>query len=378
MYNYGTNIYNCNLVVKKGENIIKLEEMVIFNFRKGQGVMFHFEMTDYDKKVFETELKDFLPDEFIDFHTHIGRVAFAYEGKPNGGSTWTSRVYDEMTTFDLLEAYEKMFPGKKVTPLIFGDCVHNVKQLNEYVFEEGNHYKLPKLYRTSYEIDADKLEEDMKKGGFIGIKPYQTFCPPYIPVNEIRIFDFLKHEHLDVMNKNGWIVMLHTPRNGRLKDPVDLAQLLEIEEKYPNIKLVVAHIGRAYAKEDIGNAFDILKHTKNMYFDFTANVCDDAIKACIKAVGPKRLIFGSDMPIAIMRMYRIVENGVYYNVVPRGLYGDVTNEAHMRETDETDVTIMMYEQLRAFKRVATELKLTDCEIENVMYGNAKRLLDLYR
>ena len=27
--------------------------------------MFHFEMTDYDKYVYETELKDFLPDKLI-------------------------------------------------------------------------------------------------------------------------------------------------------------------------------------------------------------------------------------------------------------------------------------------------------------------------
>lgn len=337
--------------------------------------MFHYEMTDYDKYVYETELKDFLPDEIIDFHTHLGRVAFDYEGKANGGSTWTRKVYDEMTGSDLLGAYDKMFVGKKVTPLIFGDCVHNVKQVNDYTEEEGKKFHLPTLYRTSFEMTPEELEENIKKGGFLGIKPYQTFCPSYIPANEIRIFDFLTHEHLKVMDKLGLIVMLHTPRSGRLKDAVDLAQILEIEEKYPNLKLIVAHIGRAYAKEDIGDAFEILKGTKNLKFDFTANVCDDAIKACIEAVGPKRLLFGTDMPIAIMRMYRIVENGVYYNVVPRGLYGDLTGVEHMRETDETDVTTMMYEQIRALKRVATELHLSDNDVEDIMYGNAKRLLE---
>ena len=336
--------------------------------------MFNLNITDYDRYVYETELKDFLPDEMIDFHTHIGQVKFDFEGKSNGGSTWTRKVYDEMSAEDLLGAYQKMFPDKKVTPMIFGDCVHNIKQVNDFVYESGKKHNLPTLYRTSWNMPADELEENIKKGGFLGIKPYQTFCPPYIPSNEIRIFDFLTHEHLEVMNRNGWIVMLHTPRSGRLKDPVDLAQLMEIEEKYPNVKLIVAHIGRAYAKEDIGNAFDILKQTKNMYFDFTANMCDDAIKACIEAVGPERLLFGTDMPIAIMRMYRIVENGVYYNVVPRGLYGDLTGVAHMRETDEAEVTLMMYEQLKALKRVAADLKLSDRDVENIVCGNAKRLL----
>jgi len=336
--------------------------------------MFNLKMTDYDRYVYETELKDFLPDKFIDFHTHLGKIEFDYEGKPNGGSTWTTKVYDEMTMEDLLGAYQMLFPKQEVTPLIFGDVIHNINQVNEYVCEKSKEYHMPSLYRTSFDMPADELEKKIKEGGFLGIKPYQSFSPSYIPANEIRIYDFLTKEHLEVMNKNGWIVMLHTPRQARLKDPVDLAQLIEIEQKYPNIKLVVAHIGRAYAKEDIGDAFEILKHTKNMYFDFTANMCDDAIKACIEAVGPKRLIFGSDLPIAIMRMYRIVEDGVYYNVVPRGLYGDVTNEPHMRETDESDITLMIYEQLRAFKRVAEELKLSKSDVEDIMYGNAKRLL----
>ena len=337
--------------------------------------MFNLKMTEYDHEVYEKELKNFLPDNIIDFHIHLGLVKFDYEGKPNGGSVWTKRVYDEMSLDNLLDAYKQMMPDKKVTPLLFGDCSHNIKQVNDYVLEQGKANHLPMLYRTSYEMSPEELEENIKKGGFLGIKPYLTFCPPHIPVNEIRIFDFLTPEHLEVMDRNGWIVMLHIPRSGRLKDALNLAQLMEIEEKYPNLKLVVAHIGRAYSKEDMGNAFEILKNTKNMYFDFTANVCDDVIKTCIESVGPERLIFGTDMPIAIMRMYRIVENGVYYNMVPRGLYGNVEGLPHMRETDETDITMMIFEQFRALKRVAADLKLRDSDLENILYGNAKRLLE---
>jgi predicted TIM-barrel fold metal-dependent hydrolase len=238
-------------------------------------------------------------------------------------------------------------------------------------------YNYPILLRTSYEMSASDIEQQVITGGFLGLKPYLSNCPPYIPVKEIRICDFLPHEHLQVANKHGWIIMLHIPRDMRFRDPVNLAQLLEIEEKYPNVKLIVAHIGRAYAKEDFGDAFEVLSKTKKMYFDFTANLCDDAIEACIRTFGTKRLIFGSDLPIAIMRMYRIVEDGVYYNVVPRGLYGDVSGQAHMRESDETDITIMIYEQLLALKRVAMKLQLSKEDIKDIMYGNAKRLLDSF-
>lgn len=337
--------------------------------------MIDYKYNSYDRYVYEKELKDFLPDEFIDFHTHVNKLEFEVWGDHNGGSTWIDRVSDEMKTEDLLNCYKVMFPDKNVTPLVFGGCLCDIDKVNNYVRDDSGKYGFPTLYRSSYDMPADELEERVKSGGFLGLKPYLSNCPPYIPSKEIRIYDFLPHEHLKAANKNGWIIMLHIPRDGRLKDPVNLAQLIEIEEKYPDVKLIVAHIGRAYAKEDIGNAFDILGKTKNMMFDFTANVCDDAIRACIEAVGTKRLIFGSDLPIATMRMYRIVDDGVYYNVVPRGLYGDVEGEPHMRESDENEITLMIYEQIRALKRVAIDLKLSDKDVENIMNSNAKRLIN---
>ena len=52
--------------------------------------MLNFTLTDYDRQVYEKELKNFLPDEFFDFHTHINKLSFGTWGAHNGGSTWTS------------------------------------------------------------------------------------------------------------------------------------------------------------------------------------------------------------------------------------------------------------------------------------------------
>jgi predicted TIM-barrel fold metal-dependent hydrolase len=172
------------------------------------------------------------------------------------------------------------------------------------------------------------------------------------------------------MDEVGGIVMLHIPRAGRLRDPVNLAQLVEIDRKYPRAKVIVAHVGRAYCPEDIGEAMSILKNTKNLMFDFSANTLDLAMEKCIEAVGTKRVMFGSDMPYTKMRMYRICESGNYVNVVPRGLYGDVSGDSHMRETDESDITLFMYEELLAFRRAALRLGLTQDDINDIMYNNA--------
>ncbi len=334
-----------------------------------------FEYKACDRAFYEKHLKDFLPDRMFDAHVHISTAGLKSYGSHNGGSTWTDYLCKDMGVGEFLAMNKEMFPNQKMEALVFGMCLTDIDETNAYVIENNKNYGFPMLYRSDYAEDPDELEAKVKAGGFIGLKPYLSNCPSYIPSNEVRIYDFLPPAQLEVANKNGWIVMLHIPRNKRLGDPVNVAQIMEIEEKYPNIKLIVAHVGRAYTDADFGNAFEILKNTKNMMFDFTANLFTPAITEGIKTVGVDRFLYGTDLPIAVMRMYRIVENGDYFNVVPKGYYGDVTGQPHMREEDNDQISLMAYEQLLAFKRSAAELKLTDTDVEKILYSNAKALCD---
>ena len=222
------------------------------------------------------------------------------------------------------------------------------------------------------------MERQIRKGGFLGIKSYLSLSPKYIPENEIRIFDFFPKAQLKKMDELGAIVMLHIPRSGRLKDPVNLAQILEIKQEFPNVRLIIAHIGRAYTKWDIGNAFDLLSAVPDLMYDFTANCCEYAITEVLRHAGPKHLMFGSDMPILRMRTHRIEENGTYINLVPPGLYGDPKQDPHLREVSEEEarhITFFLYEELLAFKRACAALGLTRQDVEDVMYNNAREMIE---
>lgn len=61
---------------------------------------------------------------------------------------------------------------------------------------------------------------------------------------------------------------------------------------------------------------------------------------------------------------------------PAGLYGDVSNDPHMRETDEGDITTFMYEELLAFKRSAEALGLSRASVEDILCNNAARLFGM--
>jgi hypothetical protein len=77
-----------------------------------------------------------------------------------------------------------------------------------------------------------------------------------------------------------------------------------------------------------------------------------------------------------MRMKRIVENGVYINVVPPGLYGDVNNIAHMREAPaDESLSFFMYEIIRSAKRAMADYSKQD--VEDVFYNNAKRIFNIH-
>jgi len=332
-----------------------------------------------DKTFYEEHL-GFLPPKVIDIHTHVWSKSFRQlSSVPPRGPTWPNRVAEENPVEDLLQTYRLMFPQQAVTSVIFGAAtgLYDLERNNRYVSQVAKQYHLPSLLVTTPEWSAKELERQAVEGGFIGLKPYHEFAPPHIPSDDITIFDFLPRHHLEVADAHGWIVMLHIPRRARLKDPVNLEGMLEIEHRYPGVQLVIAHIGRAYCPEDVGDAFTVLREAKKMLFDFSANTNAWVMERLLRAVGPKRVVFGSDLPIVRMRMRRICENGLYVNLVPPGLYGNVGDDPHMREVDEETgrkLSFFLYEELLAFRQAADAVGLSAEDVADVMYNNAAGLI----
>ena len=344
-----------------------------------------FEVNDVDRRVYEQQLRDFLPRKIIDVHTHVWRDRDVIKRKGAKHDkrvvSWPGLVAKENPVEDLQETYRLMFPGKQVTPLIFPAITDpiNLPKLNAYAAQCVRRQRLPGLIWSDPHWDAKELERQIRAGGFVGAKSYLNMAPSYIPGKEIRCLDFFPPHQLEVHNRHGWTVMLHIPRDGRLKDPVNLQQMLEIERAYPRLKLIIAHVGRAYCDHDVGNAFEVLAASKRMYFDFCANTNASVFAQLIRCVGPRRILFGSDMPITRMRMRRITRGDHYVNLVPKGLYGDVSGDKNMGEVTgaaAAKLTFFLYEQILAFRQAAERTGLTAGDVEDVFYRNAARLLRL--
>lgn len=138
----------------------------------------------------------------------------------------------------------------------------------------------------------------------------------------------------------------------------------------------MAHLGRAYADSDLGNALDYLKNTQKTVWDFTANTNAYVMEQVLKYFGPERFIYGSDFPILRMRARRVVENGFYINEIPANSLGDVSADAHMREIPYPQaerITFFIYEEILSCKRAAERLGLGRKDIENIFCRNAARI-----
>lgn len=334
-----------------------------------------------DRAFYAQRLRDWLPDRLIDIHTHVwlDRFKARQAAGPQRTVTWPARVALDNSIEDLLETYRLLLPGQRVVPQIFGslELGDDMEAANGYVAASARSFGLPALIFAAPQWSAAEFERRIDAGGFLGAKVYLTLADPGILARDICIFDFLPHHQLEVLDRRRWIVMLHIPRDDRLRDPLNLAQMLEIERRYPNAQVIIAHVGRAYCDEDVGDAFAVLAGARRMVFDISANTNASVFEALIRAVGPQRILFGSDMPILRMRMRRMCENGRYINLVPRGLYGDVSADSHMREVDGAEaehLTFFLYEELAAFQQAAEAVGLSRRDLQDIFHDNAERML----
>ena len=342
------------------------------------------EVKEFDKCFYEQRLRDFLPKTFIDCHTHIwlDEQNHFCEDTASRSCAWPNMVAKDNSVEDLIETNRLLFPDNKVISVLYGQPMITIdlKKNNDYVAACAEKYGYPALYISHPDQSCESIEREFEKHPcFKGLKVYLQFAPPYIPSDEIRIFDFLPHKHLALANKHGWTVQLHIARPRRLADPVNYVQLRQIEEQYPDLQLIVAHLGRAYANEDVGDALDYLKDTKKTVWDFTANTNQQVMERVLDQFGPDRFLYGTDFPIFRMKARRTVENGFYINEIPAGSLGDVSTDRHMREIpfpEAEKITFFIYEEIDACRRACEHLGLGKQDVEKIFYGNAMRVFHI--
>lgn len=338
------------------------------------------DLSDEDLKIFDEEISNFLPAEIIDSHVHLWKKDFFKENisknRLNQNPALDSDIIDGFTIEDFKNVTEKIFPGKTYNGLFFGLPIKeaNLNKTNEYI--SGVCIK-----NSSYGLfnpipDLKEIPQDFFKNRFIGFKPYPDLVDFKAPEDfskldiDVSIFDFISKKVLEFCQDYGLILLIHLPRKDRLNDRRNIEEIKAIGEKYPNIKIVLAHAGRSYCFSDIKDSIGYLKGIKNLYVD-TAMINSFSVnKVLLEELGSEKILYGSDLPIATFKGKNIDINNRHYFVTSTPKPWSLSSS----EMNLDSFTFSIYEIIRAIKLAADELKISNKQIEQIFYLNAQRMI----
>ena len=337
----------------------------------------YFKRNALDADFYQTHIEKRLPDKIIDAHMHINlpeHVASVSEMTIKGD--WALECGMVMTYEDANYYHQTLFPGKKVHilglpwPLPEAD----IKANNQYLADLKQKGMLQALMTIRPEWPASYVEEILLAGNYAGFKPY-----PYMAAAkkgaDISIFDFLPHEHLAVADRHRKAVLLHLPRKGRLADPDNIIELRQIVQKYPNIKLVLAHFGRCfnpvYFETGIKELGDELKA---LYFD-TAAVINPAVhQLALENLQYQKILFGTDFPILLWHGKREWTETEYINLCRE----DFSWNLHQYPDKEDKYTFFVYEQIKAILDSINQRPEKDKLRQAIFFDNAASVYGMSR
>lgn len=341
----------------------------------------YFKKEKFDEEFFSSYIDELLPDKIFDFHLHVTRECDAAGVSQTAvDADWAMQCGYTMPFERYADYCRTLWVGREVEANIFPmpikgiDLVSANKHIAELITKKSTEKirAVSAAMAVSPEFDADECEKQLTECGFIGYKPYPDLVSGKKGA-DISIFDFIPERYLKALDRHRKVVILHLPRAGRLADPKNVSELLEMRQKFPDIKIVIAHYGRCYniefgvkAVEEFGSDIG------GFYFD-TAAVINPAVhKFMLEKISHDRILYGTDMPLLRWHGKRTWENGTYQNYARERFKWNETK--HEAPEKEAKYTFLLYEQT---KNMLDTLNAAGGKelIKKIFYSNAKKFID---
>lgn len=327
----------------------------------------YFHITQYDEEYFNEKLRPRLPGFIFDAHAHFNLPEHVKNISQEAvAGDWALECGLLMSREDARKYIDAMFPGTDwrfvALPWPLRDA--DTKANNEYVSELIGKEAVAGLYTVRPEYDTAEIGKAYVQGHFSGFKPY-PYMASAVKGADVSIFDFMTREQFDLANRLHATVLMHLPRAGRLPDPDNIAEIRIILNRYPNIKLVLAHFGRCFQPEHLEKALSKLgEDADRLWFDCAAVLNPDVYELAFKKLDSRRILFGTDLPIFLWHGKREWDTKGYHNLCRE----DFSWNKHTYPTEESKYTFYLYEQLNNILNIiGTDAGMTN----NIFHNNAE-------
>ncbi len=336
---------------------------------------------DVDRAFWAEHFESWLPHRILDAHTHIMDSKFRLRPMTEAmrRQYWVNEVFEPIDFPTADRCLKLVFPNREVKCVAFGvpDLDFDLEAGNAYVQQGCQQRGWSSLIVIRPQWSAEKIAAELDRPGVIGVKPYYSLISENRDTRdahlEAGIFDFLPHHILEVLDACHAWVTLHVPKAARLGHPDNLREIRELRRRYPNVVLVIAHLGRCYTEAHALEALPGLADDPGIYFDTSAVLNPASHRVALEHIGPERILYGTDNPILYMRGRRQYSDRTYVN---RTSYPFHFNRDREPAEIEAGYTLYMYEDLRAIQQACEELGLTDRRhVEAIFHDNARRLIE---
>jgi glutamate-1-semialdehyde 2,1-aminomutase len=321
--------------------------------------------TPVDREFFDRELASFLPDRIFDAHAHLWR---------NDCVSWSiGGTGEDLGYAQYMSAVQDIHPQRTTKalfiPFVTPDNKAKTAAANQWIAEQIHPDSACRgLFFVRPEDDPDWLRDEVRRLGLHGLKCYHTMSAT-TPTWEAEIEAFLPERLVKVADEQGWVITLHLVKARAVADPANIACIRRYCERYPNMKLILAHSARGFQPAHNLEGLPKLTGLANLYFDTSANCASLAHQAILRIIGHDKLLYGSDLPVSHLRGRSLPAADSFV-----WLYAEspVWGEKHAK----IDPVLVGLEHLRSLKWACWSERLTDGQVEDVFWNNAARLLNV--
>jgi glutamate-1-semialdehyde 2,1-aminomutase len=313
------------------------------------------------------ELRRRLPSRLVDTHAHLYRKAdlaisddyvFAKGPEEVGPEVWREHVGRHVGPERLSGA---LFVATPFSPL------EQIDAANAWLLEVTASVPESKTLATvTPGMSPSQFEPLLAHANFAGFKPYHTYATT-TPTWEAAPGDYIPEWAWSLAQEHGLLILLHLVRSRAMADPGNIKYVREHCEAYPGARLILAHAGRTFHAPHARLGVTALADLPNVWYD-TAAICEaEPLETLLDAVGPRRLLWGTDFPVSEQRGRCVTVGDGFIWVGPDTLKMEAISPA-------CRLLPVGLETLRALLTAADEVGLNEEDREAIFAGNARRLL----
>jgi len=335
-----------------------------------------FEYTDVDEEFYREYIAPRIPAEIFDVHVHVflkEHVEMITEEERK--SHWASECAKTLSCDDAHRCARELYPDTAYRFAAFPTASPNADTagMNGYVASMGREEKCVPLMMVRPEWELDYIEKTLVEGDYAGFKPYPGMVPG--AGGEVGIFEFMPRGQWEILDRYGKAVMLHIGRKERFADGRNVRELLEARDTYPNVTIIIAHLGRSYCPYYLREGLRLMGNPEGFYFDTTAVVNPEVYDIAFSEIPPESILYGSDMHVLLWHGRREWTERGYRNLAREDFSWNTDRRA---PEVEARYTLFLYEQMKAMLDAMDEHGFSGDRKRGVFGGNALRALGIGR